>query len=106
MYWQQPEFNNICASSAHEMVPYQESTTVKDKLFRFEQTTVALQKYRKYDHHSAEDATIMTIVRFDVLITGAIDSLKVHTDIQGIHAGQTVRGHEIEVDRSLRRQQK
>lgn len=48
----------------------------------------------------------MTLVRFVAGITEVDDSFKMHIDMKDMHPGQSVRGHESEVDGSIRPHQK
>lgn len=66
-------FTDNCAPSVLEMEREEEPIGVKDELSSFEEARVAFKKYCP----PFEDGTIMTIIRFDAVMTEAVDSFKV-----------------------------
>lgn len=99
-------FTGICAASVLEMERDEKRVGVLDELFNFEEASLDLKNYRNYHCAPFEDATIMTLICFDVVTTQAVDPIKSHIYMQGMCTMEIVRCHKSKVEGRLRLHQK
>lgn len=96
-YWKSA-FTFIFASLVFGQERDQASACVMYKLFNFVEASIAFKKFRKYHCAPCEDATTMTLVRFDVVITEPADSFKSHNDMKNMYRIEIRTGVECKIE--------
>ena len=72
-FWRLAPFSDICTDDNRDE---NELETRKDHLFVNEPARIAFKAFRKYDLGEKGDASIMSLIRFDAVMTRIIDSFK------------------------------
>lgn len=90
-WWRRATFSDICRSGCDSGWSGETERPGTDELFRNDVARRAFQKFLKYGGTSSSETSISSLIRFDAIMTDAIDSLANNIDamqtIQVCHTG-------------------